>query len=423
MKCEQARKLFSPFYEGELPPQYRLPLEEHLEQCDACTQRWESLRSAVGAVQELPRHPVPRSFGLAVLEAYQKPESQRPEGQQTDAHRFEREGRPSHQRFTGLRWAAIFLVGFVAVFLYVEWRLVRADRDLARVENAGVEESSQWHAALGQMTSQLEALGGTLKQQDSHLERLTGSLDEQKQTLASQAREMRSLSEEVAQQPEPTAKPDPRVDELRGALGSLRTELVALRQSLDEDSDDPRWNRVRDIESRLEAWEDQWQERWQGLVAEVQLLAQSRKHSPAKLSSEDGVLAARARDLEMRWALHQREQAEVAQSPCRVERQDGRLRLLVNWDHPDAVTGLFGLFEGGDPGTRRLALDELDRFFAAEADAYLGEDRSPTAFGFVGELWGERDPAPAVDEETRRVEYYRQVWNERQSKRIRAGRS
>jgi hypothetical protein len=55
MTCRGVRSRFSAFMDGDLRPDEAGRLAAHLEGCSACSERWESLRAAVGALAALPR--------------------------------------------------------------------------------------------------------------------------------------------------------------------------------------------------------------------------------------------------------------------------------------------------------------------------------------------------------------------------------
>jgi anti-sigma factor RsiW len=60
MECRQVQKRLSAFQDGELKPQERGKVSEHLESCSACCERYEEMErvwQALGDFQEIPPEP------------------------------------------------------------------------------------------------------------------------------------------------------------------------------------------------------------------------------------------------------------------------------------------------------------------------------------------------------------------------------
>ncbi len=62
LRCDKAREQLSAYLDGELSPQARLLVEEHLSGCAACRGELESLKTAAALVRGLPRSAPPEDF-------------------------------------------------------------------------------------------------------------------------------------------------------------------------------------------------------------------------------------------------------------------------------------------------------------------------------------------------------------------------
>jgi anti-sigma factor (TIGR02949 family) len=65
-RCEQLRERFSEYLDGELTPEERAALEEHLAACTGCRAELEALRRTVQAVASLPRRTAPEGLAARV---------------------------------------------------------------------------------------------------------------------------------------------------------------------------------------------------------------------------------------------------------------------------------------------------------------------------------------------------------------------
>ena len=59
----------SAYLDGDLPPERKRQLEEHLRSCDGCSRQIDALRSLAAALREMPESPLPRSFTLTPEQA------------------------------------------------------------------------------------------------------------------------------------------------------------------------------------------------------------------------------------------------------------------------------------------------------------------------------------------------------------------
>jgi len=59
---EEAQERFDAYYEGELPPEERLALEEHLRGCEACRKDYEKLVATLAALSKMRTSRAPRRF-------------------------------------------------------------------------------------------------------------------------------------------------------------------------------------------------------------------------------------------------------------------------------------------------------------------------------------------------------------------------
>ena len=59
----------SAYLDGELSPERKRQLEEHLRSCDGCSRKLDALRTLAAALREMPESPLPRSFTLTPEQA------------------------------------------------------------------------------------------------------------------------------------------------------------------------------------------------------------------------------------------------------------------------------------------------------------------------------------------------------------------
>ena len=55
MTCRGARQRFSPYLDGDLPPEDERAVAAHLEECGACARHWRSLRAVLAVLSAAPR--------------------------------------------------------------------------------------------------------------------------------------------------------------------------------------------------------------------------------------------------------------------------------------------------------------------------------------------------------------------------------
>jgi len=67
MNCEQARDILSEYIDGELAPELRRDLEQHVAECARCRAALDTLRRTAEAVRDLPKVPAPRGLSKTIL--------------------------------------------------------------------------------------------------------------------------------------------------------------------------------------------------------------------------------------------------------------------------------------------------------------------------------------------------------------------
>ena len=107
MNCEQVRSRYSPYHERELNREETTRMEQHLDSCPGCSERFTTFQAALAGIGDLPRHPVPRSFTASVLERVAE-----------DTPGLERRG-PSLPWGAVARWAAGVLLGITVCLVYI----------------------------------------------------------------------------------------------------------------------------------------------------------------------------------------------------------------------------------------------------------------------------------------------------------------
>ena len=101
MEHQQARDLFTGYYEGDLPDSQRVDLESHLFHCEACETEWQAYRKTMNEVSGLLNLAPPKNVATAV---------------EHKIHRRSAGKFFGRQKGTGIQFA---LVSFIIVLLFM----------------------------------------------------------------------------------------------------------------------------------------------------------------------------------------------------------------------------------------------------------------------------------------------------------------
>src|SRR5579863_5036333 len=67
LKCPQAKRLFSPYLDGAVTGTEMLALQDHLSDCEACNEQYQSLRATQQLLVNVGRPKAPEDLGLKLL--------------------------------------------------------------------------------------------------------------------------------------------------------------------------------------------------------------------------------------------------------------------------------------------------------------------------------------------------------------------
>lgn len=76
LACNRVVEMVTDYLEGDLSPEERAQLEQHLVICDPCVHYVEQSRLTVEALRQLPRDPVTPAARNALMEAFRKLKSE-----------------------------------------------------------------------------------------------------------------------------------------------------------------------------------------------------------------------------------------------------------------------------------------------------------------------------------------------------------
>ncbi|MEM7163986.1 MAG: zf-HC2 domain-containing protein [Planctomycetota bacterium] len=403
MSCEQAKKLFSLEIEGELESKHQQWLESHMRDCDSCAAARRRFHEGVDALRSLPRHPVPRRFAEDVVEAAAL--SKRP--------------RVATGRW---QWAAMLVICAAVMFVLLAWQESRwraADRQqkddlraMLRPQEADkpTTDTTAEDSVLAELrgvSDQLRALSAGVVDQDRQLAELVAAANERGLLLNNSIVAERELREADVRMLQSTI--DTLTDRLaklqRSATDGWAEQVATLGSQLRAG--------MNAIDERLQSVEDGWQH-LQPLLARAELASQG-DYVGAEAPSHDGTGAPgegmdRLTNTETKDWLTQLADAEATAGPCRVLRRNGAVRLLVNFEHPDAVPTLLTLYRAGAPAESRLALAELDKLYGQRARSRMAAKREDR--GFLDRIRGTGRVRDDADLERQRVDIYEDLWRE-----------
>lgn len=454
MTCKQARKLFSPELEGELEPKHLQWLDAHLATCASCTDERQRFREALDALQELPRHPVPRRFAEDVVEAAKQRRGEAvasaavTSAAVTSAAGADAAATSATTMSGRWQWAAMLLICAAVMFVLLAWQESRwrswsRDQGVQQARVAATQGAATQDAATEELAA-TESLLAELRGVTRQLHALTESVAEQERQLDEivVVTSDRQVEVDTALNARLVAHDQAHEAALNRALDSERsaraTEIVSLREAFSQELSDKlseRWGNVRDgagerweqqvaavseqlrsgmaaIDERLRTVERGWR-RVQPLLARAARisrgeLADDTGPSPGVVGApgEGSQLSSRVPPSAVDW-LAQVTEDEVTDRPCRIVRRNGAIRLQLNLDHADAIPMLFALYRAGAPEEQRLALAELDALYGERARRQLAGRREDR--GLLSRLFT-ADPAEDADLEQERVDLYEELW-------------
>lgn len=408
IQCEQVIERFSPLLDGDLEQEVEARVREHMSSCADCAARWDHFQEGIEALRDLPRHPIPRSFAESVLQ---------PEAPATPVT-------PGAVAVAGAfrRWAAVFLFGMLLLFFHSEWRFREARDEVAVLrQRPAVDDEGRGRLAglITDLDGQMASIDATLKGQRRRLDEIAAAERDQRSEL--HAFSQSYLREEGDR--------EQRILALRQDLVEFRTQIASWVETSSTDSEvhalvTGLQKQMDDLEADARRAREVWEERLVMLQSHFER-ARASEVASAQPSEARGSATTEEPAPWSKRALN--EGVDFSQDKsCVVIREKGRLSLHVNWEHPDAVASLFSMYDGPDRSVRHLARSELLKFFAAQGITVSEESTEPSVLGFVGEVFGRRaddDEPESDDPDRRRMEKFRKVWNEREAKRLRSGRS
>lgn len=395
IRCSAVIERFSELSENELEAPQAAEVHRHLADCMSCRVRWEDFQSALAGLKSLPSTPVPVGFADRVLLAA---------------------GVSSVRQSRPIPWrtAAAAVIAIVLLLIHSEWRHQELEsRFVALLDERHEDSRASWlewsQRAEGNMAAQIAAWSQRAGIEERQFEELRSLAQGNRSQVATFAAE---LEREVANR-------ELRLSDLRRRIEEVRAEQPREAGSLV--TSDAIEARLMSLEAGVSTVETDLRRRLAVLEATFQQFAESAVRKPigeeeAADSSSPPAVANRPRVGEGLAEL-------AAGKACAVHREKGRYRLEIDWNHPQAVDTLFDLFAHGQSEVRRLALSELDGFFAdwrivvPEAPADRG------LLGVMGNLLGREEPPTELDPDERRVQEYRRVWSEQPTDRVRRGRS
>lgn len=367
MSCAHVRDLYSPYLEGELDADDRAQFEAHVNLCEPCSERLGDLESAMGAIADLPRHPVPRSFAEDVLAKVA-----------ADTPGAAESARPFPWVAVG-RWAAGVLLGITlclaGIQLFME---VGPDPDVALVERQRTER-------------QLQAIQGALEKLESSRREQQAEfrVDQEKarETLRALGESHKQLEGRIAENANALDRSSrEREALLEQRIDDLAKMLVADRRSNDAEIDSLKREIIIAISER--GMRDA-----EPTVAKSE--ATTEQEADAELAEGEGLTRPPGLGLAVEYYW-----------------EDDHLVWQQDKTHPQYISTLFTIYDSAGAEASDRALWELDKLFA-KATAHLGPESEENSL--IKRWFGTEIDAEPVDPklvERERVEVYRKFWIE-----------
>ncbi|MGE3164165.1 MAG: zf-HC2 domain-containing protein [Planctomycetota bacterium] len=388
--CQAVIERLSALHDEDLDVVEAEDVRKHLAACEPCRTRWLDFQSALSELRALPRAPVPAAFTEQVIA------------------RSVSSGAVSVGPAWPRRAAAAAGIALALLLLHSEWRRWGLEEQLRALTVARSQETTRIERWIEQADEQLNGVSVATRDGRDRLAELRTAVESIRARTG-------ALADELARESEDQER---RLLDVRRELLAVRAEVAARGGSPATVDLSPLEARLLDLERGFAALEFTLAAR----PPEPERPTREGPDRPADSGRDDRALAVSAPTVASPPGTTPVTDLAAGKA-CAVHREKGRYRLEVDWGHPRAVTTLFELFDDGQPEVRRLALAELDAFFAPWDVSVPATPAGAGLLGVMGNWFGREEPPAELDADQRRVAAYRRVWDEQPANKVRRGRS
>ena len=401
--CDRVRKLFSPFREGDLAAGPMREMQQHLDSCPSCHERYQRFGDALHDLRNMPRHPVPRQFAAEILEQIHEGSEESQASQQSQGDGVVVSNRaevtPLHAwRWNAARWAAGIVVGITLVLVWLTWeRNVSAPDALTHADWKRLETRlTQLQDGLEQSVEERDAL--VARQERSHLEDLKNLREQWSLFEKGSQEERRLMRESLAQLSDDLGE---RLEALSSREDPLDRERVTeeIMAALDQ--------RLNRVDARFDKWQRELSEEmtsWRGRLGELEKATTELVRAGRSPNGE--YLASRRTPERFVSEVVTTDQPPRRYAAIRFYlRTNGAVIWDADTEHPSYIANLFEIYENESGAVKESALAELDDLFAKPLASQGGESSD-----FLSALLLSSDDETEASSGSQRVEMYREYW-------------